>query len=86
MYILIDFISNYSGKCTMSYENFKDLKGSVIDKLNGRGWDDKYRVDLRSLNSCIDYLFTDYRSVNHKKSKSYKKFCEYRFGNKRKSP
>ena len=86
MYILIDYISNYSGKCTMSYEDFADLKGSVIDKLDGRGWDNKHNVDLRSLRSCIDYLFSDYRSVGYKKSKSYKKFCEYRFGSKRKSP
>ena len=80
MYILIDYITNHRGKCTMSYEDFEDLKDSVIQTLDGRGWDNKDTVDLRSIKSCVEYLTRDVRGVNFRKSKSYKKFCEYRHG------
>ena len=79
MYILIDY-QRFGKNKTMSYENFKDLKDSAINKLDGRGWYDKNKIDLRSLKSCIDYLTSDFNNVSFKKSRSYKKFYEYRFG------
>ena len=82
MYILIDFTKYYGGKRTMGYENFKDLKDSVIKKLDCKGWADKNIVDLRSLKSCVEYLTQDAWNVHFKKSNSYKKFNEYRYGDK----
>ena len=80
MYILIDYTKYYGGKCTMSYENFEDLKDSVIERLDGRGWNDKDTVDLRSTRSCVEYLTQDAWNVSYRKSKSFKKFYEYRYG------
>ena len=82
MYILIDYTKYYGSKQTMAYENFADLKDSVISRLDGRGWDNKETVDLRSMRSCIDYLTQDAWNVSYRKSKSYKKFDEYRYGEK----
>ena len=82
MYILIDFTKYYGGRRTMAYENFKDLKDSVISKLDSRGWNDKKTVNLRSVKSCIEYLTRDAWNVDFKLSKSHKKFNEYRYGEK----
>lgn len=86
MYILVDFTDRYGKPHTMSYYDFKDLKNSVVARLDGRGWDDKYKVDFRSLVSCINYIFGNYRNVNCKKSKDDKKFDEYRYGKTSKTP
>ena len=82
MFILIDYKNHNGNTHTMSYENFKDLKDSVISKLDNRGWYDKDKVDLRSLKSCVDYLTSDARNVDFKQSTSIKKYTEYRYGDK----
>lgn len=81
MYILVTF-NRYSQKVnrTTAFENFEELKKEVIEKLNGRGWYDKKSVDLRSLKSCIDYLFVDCWHVRVQKSTSYKKYINYLYG------
>ena len=81
MYILINYIKNPIGKkCTMAFDNFADLKDSCVVRLNNSGWYDKDRVDLRSADSCVKYLFDDHRSINYKFSKSRKKYLDYRYG------
>ena len=40
----------------MTKDRFNQLKQEVTQILNSRGWDDKDRVDLRSVISMIDYL------------------------------
>ncbi len=80
-YILVNFSSN-SGKHTFAFEDFKEVKESVIDMLDCKGWADKAKVDLRSVSSCIEYLCHDYRDVDFCYSNSYKKFRNYRYGNK----
>lgn len=82
MYILIDYTKYYGGNMTMAYDDFADLKDSVIDKLDGRGWSDKADVDLRSADSCVRYLTKDAWNVSWRKSKSFKKYNNYRYGAK----
>lgn len=83
-YILVNFTSN-SGKHTFAFEDFKEVKNSVIDVLDCKGWADKAKVDLRSLDSCINYLCRDFRDVNYSLSNSDKHFCVYRYGSKSKA-
>lgn len=85
MYILIDYRTHQYGWFTMAYENFKEIKETVIDRLNRTGWYDKNKVDLRSLQSCIDYLCNDFSTKTWVKSTSYKKFSDYRYGNKKRN-
>ena len=40
----------------MKKQIFQNLKNEVINILDMRGWDDKYRVDLRNKQSMIEYL------------------------------
>ena len=82
MYILIDYSGYYCGRKTFAYESFEELKKDVIEKLNGKGWSDKSKVDLRSSFSCLMYMLEDYFNVSYKKTKSYKKFFDYRYGTK----
>lgn len=87
MYILIDYIKNPMGrKCTMAFEDFKDLKDSCITDLDSCGWDRKDSVDLRSIESCVKYLFNDHRGITYHKSTSYHKYNEYRYGKKACTP
>lgn len=83
-YILVNFTSN-SGKHTFAFENFEEVKESVTDVLDCKGWADKAKVDLRSLDSCINYLCCDYRDVDYCLSNSNDKFCAYRYGSKSKA-
>jgi hypothetical protein len=84
MYILIDYTTYHAGQSTMAYENFADLKDSVIETLDSRGWCGKGMVNLKSIDSCVRYLTQDTisGSVSWKKSKSRDKFIKYRFGEK----
>ena len=87
MYILVDYIKNPMGrKGTMAFDNFTDLKDSCIRDLEACGYDRKEQVDLRSIDSCVRYLLSDHRGVSYKKSNSYGKYCEYRYGRKAMMP
>lgn len=81
-YILVDLTGVKTGKkYTKGYENFEELKEEVVKILDGRGWDNKERVDLRSVSSCLDYVLEgNYRNITHKLSLSHNKFMEYRYG------
>lgn len=81
MYILIDYI-HLGKKKTMAYENFQELKEAVLDELDRTGWVGKKEVDLRCLWDCVFYLARATREFRIKKSKSFKKFLEYRYGEK----
>ena len=84
MYILIEFDSYlYGNNTTYAFENFNVLKERVVERLNGCGWDEKHKVDMRSIDSCVRYLCDDFKNVRWKKSTSYDKYFEYRNGNKR---
>lgn len=85
MYILINYTQYHAGTCTMAYKDFKELKNDVINELNCKGWSDKNTVNLRSLRSCIDYITKDSFNVTWRKSSSYKKFMNYRYGLKSKA-
>ena len=81
MHVLINYLKNPMGrKSTMAFEDFADLKDSCITRLDGNGWYDKDKVDLRSIDSCVKYLFDDHREVTYKLSKSRNKFYDYRYG------
>ena len=87
MCILVDYIRNPMGrKCTVAFEDFKDLKDSCIMDLDKCGWDREDSIDFRSMDSCIKYLFRDHREVRYRKSTSFKKYNEYRYGKKAMMP
>lgn len=85
MYILINYTQYHAGHRTMAYKDFKELKADVINNLDINGWNDKNTVDLRSLRSCLDYITKDSFNVTWRKSSSYKKFMNYRYGLKSKA-
>lgn len=39
------------------YDNFNNIKKRVISILDSHGWDNKSEVDMRSLRSCINYIY-----------------------------
>ena len=80
MYILIEFIKYYGGKMRMAFENFQDLKNAVDDDLIKCGYEHKSKVDLRSIKSCVYYIARDGWDVKFKKSKSFKKYLNYKYG------
>ena len=83
MYILVDYTKNPMGReCTMAFDSFEELKDSCIKNLEVCGYDDKSSVDLRSVESCVRYLFSDHREITYHKSTSYNKYIEYRYGKK----
>lgn len=82
LYILVEAKDVRSGKKrTLAYENFDELKEKVVDILNGRGWDNKEKVDLRKVDSCLEYVLSgNLYSISYKFSTSYNKFMNYRYG------
>ena len=84
MYILVDCIHTNSGKkVTKGYKDFKEVKEEVVNILNSRGWDNKNKVDLRNLESCLNYILSGtYEDIKYKESYSYVKYSMYKYGYK----
>lgn len=82
MYILVTCKRARTGrKQTFAYESMEEIKKEVIKILDNRGWDNKVSVDLRSMQSCLEYILDgDYTSIKYKLSASFKKYSEYRHG------
>ncbi len=55
-YYIIEIQPHQGSRYTWGYESVKALKNKTISRLDGKGWEDKYHVDLRSVNSMADYL------------------------------
>lgn len=76
MYIIKLF--SHSGHVKFEkWENFNAIKKEVIKILDVRGHDNKSTVDLRSLLSCLNYIYSDYKLFRVKKTNSYKVFYQY---------
>lgn len=72
MYYLVTY--REYGKRNKVFDGFGEIKEAVIKQLDGRGWDNKETVDLKSVKSCLDYLFDD---VSFQKTTSFKKSLEF---------
>lgn len=77
-YIIVREQTHQYGSKYAAYENFKQLKEAVIDRLDGRGWDDKSQVNLNSIESCLSYLHSDGQGFSYKITHSYNKYSECR--------
>lgn len=79
MYYLIK-ATRHNGKIEfLGFENFEEIKSKVKNILDMRGWDNKDKVNLKSVESCIEYLTSDYSNVEIKKSKSFKKYLNFKY-------
>lgn len=77
MFILIEFTKYYGGKQRLAFESFEELKKAVDEDLCLCGYENKYKVDLRSIKSCVDYITRDGWNINYKRSKSFKSYLKY---------
>lgn len=84
MYILVNCKTARNGRaCTRAYESFDELKEETIKILDGRGWDNKDKVDLRSVGSCLNYVLDGkFYDIKYKFSMCSSTFMDYRYGNK----
>jgi len=68
-------------KCTFGFQNEAEIKEEVIKVLDARGWDTKNQVDLRSISSCLNYLYNDkYINLKHTFTTSFDKYIQYKEG------
>jgi len=77
-YILVDAIGHHGNKKSIVFESVTDIRRVAIRMLDGKGWDDKHQVDLRSLSSMIGYIFDDFPRVAWTRTTSYAKCIGYR--------
>ena len=79
-YILINCKHIRTGKEEhFSYENFDELKKDVIKLLDSRGWDNKGKVNVGSVRSCLRYLYRGkYKDIKYTYTTSFNKFVEYK--------
>jgi hypothetical protein len=57
------------------FDGVTAIKEAVIDKLDSRGWDNKDKVDMRSVNSMANYLYENLKKVI--RTKSFEKYLSY---------
>ena len=68
-------------KRTLAFNGEDEVKSEVVKLLDARGWDDKHKVDLRKLQSCLEYILDGtYTDIKYKFSSSLKKYNEYKYG------
>lgn len=67
--------SQYGQVHNALYDDVTAIKEAVIDMLDGRGWDNKERVDMRSVRSMAQYLHENLLQII--KTKSFKKYLSY---------
>lgn len=75
-HIIVMEKTHSKGLIFKGYENFKELKDKVIDRLDGCNWVDKKRVKLNSIESCLTYIHSDCQSFMYKITQSYKQYSE----------
>lgn len=82
MYILVNCKhARTNQKCTKGYKDFNELKEEVINILDARGWDNKEAVDLRKVQSCLEYVLEgNYNSIEYKLTNSLNKYIKYKEG------
>lgn len=74
---LIKLVSHGGKEQFSKFQNFEQIKKEVIHLLDVSGWSNKTQVDLRSVLSCLNYLYNDYRKYKVMQTTSLTKFLNW---------
>ncbi len=76
-YYLIKLFPHRGKEQFKKFKNFEEIKKEAIQLLDISGWDNKNQVDLRSVRSCLIFIYGDFRNYRLTKTTSLNKFLNW---------
>lgn len=77
MYYLIKLFPHSGPEKYTKFDCFKTIKDEALKLLDAKGWDNKDDVDLRSVHSCLSFVYNDFRNYRLIKTTSFKKYINW---------